>query len=122
VIGKTDFDFVPEHLAQALRGKEEQVVRGARIVPDEEEPWVSPDGQRRHVRLITRAPLRDKQGRVNGLLAMSRDITAEKQAAKASVAARASAAAAMGPRVPRKLPPQLTPNTKPAVRPAAVRV
>lgn len=123
VIGKTDFDFVPEHLAQTLQAKEEQIMRGARIAADEEEGWISPDGQKRAVRLITRAPLRDQQGRVNGLLAMSRDITAEKQAAKAAAAAiTATAAGAGDPRVARKLPPQVAANAKDAARPmAAVR-
>jgi PAS domain S-box-containing protein len=123
VIGKTDFDFVPEHLAQTLREKEEQILRGARIVADEEEPWISPDGQKRAVRLITRVPLRDKQGRVNGLLAMSRDITAEKQATKAAAAAKASAAACViEPKVPRKLPPRFFADGKAGARPeAAVR-
>jgi len=120
VIGKTDFDFVPEHLAQTLQAKEEQIMRGARIVPDEEEPWISPDGQKRAVRLITRAPLRDRQGRVNGLLAMSRDITAEKQAAIAAAAAKASTAAGgVDPRIARKLPPQVAASGKAAPRPVA---
>jgi PAS domain S-box-containing protein len=119
VTGKTDFDFVPEHLAQALQSKDEEVLRGARIVPDEEESWISPDGQKRAIRLITRAPLRDKQGRVNGLLAMCRDITAEKQEAQA--AARAANAAISGdPRHARGVPPQGAGNGKAPVRPTVV--
>jgi PAS domain S-box-containing protein len=80
VAGKTDFDFLPEHLASSLQEKEEQIVRAARIAADEEEPWCSADGRTRAWRMVTRAPLRDQQGRVNGLLAMSRDITEEKLA------------------------------------------
>jgi PAS domain S-box-containing protein len=111
VIGKSDFDFVPEHLAQSTHAKEEQIMRGARIVPEEEEPWISPDGQKRAFRLITRAPLRDKQGRVNGLLAMSRDITAEK--AKLAAAAKVEPAAQAGdPRMARNAPPRPVPNAK----------
>lgn len=122
VIGKTDFHFVPEHLAQTLQAKEEQIMRGARIAADEEEPWISPDGQKRAVRLITRAPLRDKQGRVNGLLAMSRDITAEKAAKAAAATKAATAACAVDPSIARKLPPQIAANAKAPARPvAAVR-
>jgi PAS domain S-box-containing protein len=82
VVGKTDFEFLPEHLARALCEKEEQVIRYGRIAADEEEPWAATTGDERLWRLITRAPLRDKQGRVNGLLAMSRDITAERRASR----------------------------------------
>jgi PAS domain S-box-containing protein len=121
VIGKTDFDFVPEHLAQTLQAKEEQILRGARIAPEEEEPWISPDGQKRAVRLITRAPLRDKQGRVNGLLAMSRDITAEKLAAKAVAASKAvTAACAVDPKAARKMPPQVAVKANGTARPTAM--
>ncbi len=118
VNGKSDFDFLPEHLAQTLHVKEEQVVRGARIVPDEEEPWISPDGQKRAYRLITRAPLRDKQGRVNGLLAMSRDITAEKQAAQAAITQAGGTVGAADPRVNRRPPQAGAPQTP--QRPATV--
>ena len=114
VTGKTDFDFLPEHLARALHQKEEQILRGARMAPDEEEPWISPDGQKRAIRLISRAPLRDKQGRVNGLLAMSRDITAEKQAAKtAAAAARPAAPSASDPRIQQRLAQQVAAKAKP---------
>jgi PAS domain S-box-containing protein len=123
VIGKTDFDFLPEHLALTLQEREEQILRGARITADEEEPWLSPDGQKRAVRMITRVPLRDKQGRVNGLLAMSRDITAEKHAAKAAMAAKASlAACGVDPKVTRRVPPPFAAQGKPGAPPAvAVR-
>jgi PAS domain S-box-containing protein len=118
VTGKTDFDFLPEHLARTLHEKEEQVLRGARMTPDEEEQWISPDGQKRAVRLITRAPLRDKQGRVNGLLAMSRDITAEKQAAQASANDNAVAGGAHDSRTLQKLATHVAGKNKLAPAPA----
>jgi PAS domain S-box-containing protein len=117
VVGKTDFDFVPEHLARALHQKEEQILRGARMAPDEEEPWISPDGQRRAIRLISRAPLRDKQGRVNGLLAMSRDITAERRTAQAAAPQPVGARPA-DPRAQQRVPPQVAGKTKPGPVPA----
>lgn len=117
VNGKTDFDFLPEHLARALQEKEQQIVRGARMAPDEEEPWVSPDGQKRAFRLITRAPLRDKQGRVNGLLAMSRDITAEKQAAQAAAKAGSVSSGQHDSRTLQKLATHVAGKTKPLPAP-----
>lgn len=113
VLGKTDFDFVPAHLAKAVQEKEEQVVRGARMAPEEQEDWISPDGQKRAVRLITRAPLRDEQGRVNGLLAMSREVSAEKQAAAQRVPPRPP-----DPRMQQKFPQQVGVRPKPAPVPA----
>ena len=102
VVGKTDFEFLPEHLARSVYEKEGQILRAGRIAADEEEPWVSPTDGSQLWRLITRAPLRDKQGRINGLLAMSRDITGERRASGPDPAGAAVAASregvAAGPR------------------------
>ncbi len=118
VLGRTDFDFVPEHLARAQREKEEQVARSARITPEEEEAWISADGEKRATRLITRAPLRDEQGRVTGLLAMSRDVTAEKQAAQATAPPRRVPPRAPDPRMQQKFASQVAAKVKPAPVPA----
>src|SRR5690242_17113705 len=87
-IGCTDADFfAPEH-AEKARSDEGLVLQTGRPIVGVEEREVWPDGRETWVS-TTKAPLRNRQGKVIGIFGMSRDITARK-AAEALVAAQAA--------------------------------
>ena len=80
-IGKTDFDFFEHDLAKAIQEADRQILISGREHCTEE--WVpSPDGGR--VLLETKkAPFYGPDGEVAGIVGISRDITAHKQAENA---------------------------------------
>lgn len=77
-IGKTDFDFFDRAIAEKVRETDRQIMDSGREYTVEE--WVRfPDGT--NVLLETKkAPFYDNQGAVAGIVGISRDITARKQA------------------------------------------
>jgi diguanylate cyclase (GGDEF)-like protein/PAS domain S-box-containing protein len=87
-IGCTDADFFAREHAEKARSDEDVVLRTGRPIVGVEEREVWPDGRETWVS-TTKAPLRNRQGRVIGIFGMSRDITARK-AAEALVAAQAA--------------------------------
>ncbi|MDP1998557.1 MAG: EAL domain-containing protein [Rhodoferax sp.] len=77
-IGKTDFDFFDRETADKIRGHDSKVINGGVAVLVEE--WVTyPDG-RRVLLEANKTPLFGSGGQVKGLVGISRDITARKQA------------------------------------------
>ena len=82
VLGKTDFDFYPRPLAAEYRADEEELLRTGRPLVNKDEPHLDPAGNPRTV-LTTKVPLKDDQGRVVGLVGISRDITERKRAEEA---------------------------------------
>jgi PAS domain S-box-containing protein len=80
-VGKTDFDFFPREFAEAIR-EEDRVVMTSGIERRVEE-WVTyPDGTRVLME-SQKAPLHGAEGRIAGLVGVSRDITARKRAEEA---------------------------------------
>jgi PAS domain S-box-containing protein len=78
-LGKTDFDyFTPEHAQQSFQEEQEILRTGTPQVGLVEEA-VRPDGFSRWFH-TTKVPIRDGSGNIVGLLGISRDITALKQA------------------------------------------
>src|SRR5207245_6516456 len=77
-LGKTDFDFFSAEYAQAARQDEEQVLRTGQAIVGREEKQNGPGKQARWL-WTTRMPFRDADGRVTGTIAISRDITEQKQ-------------------------------------------
>ena len=78
VRAKTDLDFFPQELALRYRADEEAVLQSGRPLFNREEPVVDREGNRQWV-LTTKVPWKDSQGRIVGLIGVSRDITERKQ-------------------------------------------
>ena len=88
-LGKTLFDFHPPELAQGYHQWEQEVLRSGQPVLDKEElAWHGGTGEPRW-HLTSKIPLRDAQGCVTGLIGISHDITARKQAEAAVARERA---------------------------------
>jgi diguanylate cyclase (GGDEF)-like protein/PAS domain S-box-containing protein len=77
LIGKTDFDFYPEDIARRFRADEEAVI--AEGAPKTIEQKASfPDGSVAWLSTL-KAPMRDGQGQLVGLITLNRDITDKKR-------------------------------------------
>ncbi len=78
VLGKSDADILPSDLASAYFEIEQEAMQAGKPIVNREEEFVGTDGSRR-MALTTRVPLRNNQGKVTGLIGMSRDITDHKE-------------------------------------------
>ena len=82
VAGKTDFDIFPQEMAQRYFVDEQELIRSGQPLIGREEETVTKAGQ--HQWLSTnKVPLHDPDGKIIGLVGMSRDITARKKAEQA---------------------------------------
>jgi PAS domain S-box-containing protein len=83
IIGYTDYDLLPKEVADAFR-KNDRVMMAQNKARHNEE-WITyPDGRRILIDTL-KAPLVASDGRVTGMLGVSRDITGRKQAEEALV-------------------------------------
>jgi PAS domain S-box-containing protein len=93
IIGKTDFDFLPQKEAMASFSDDNSVLRARGQIHNFEKPVPDPDGNI-HWYAITKVPMRDKDGRIIGLVGIKREITdfkeAEENIQKAKEAAEAA--------------------------------
>jgi PAS domain S-box-containing protein len=78
LLGKTDHDFYPPELAAEYRADEQRLLRSGEPLLNKDEPHRDSDGNSRTI-LTTKVPLKDSQGKVVGLVGISRDITERKQ-------------------------------------------
>jgi PAS domain S-box-containing protein len=77
-VGKTDFDFFsPEH-ARAAYEDEQRIVKTGEPLIGKEEKALKPDGTFRWVS-TTKVPIKDSEGRVIGIVGISRDISEKKK-------------------------------------------
>ncbi|MGB2591767.1 MAG: response regulator [Candidatus Acidiferrum sp.] len=93
LLGKTDFDFYPRELASTFYEDEQKVIRSGRAEVNREETGLDSQGNTSQV-MTTQVPLRDKSGRVTGLVGIGRDITHLKKAQEEMQKAREAAEAA----------------------------
>lgn len=82
IIGRTDFDFHPYHLAKEYRERELHVMQSGEI-SDVEEVVIHPiTGEQRWYASV-KVPLRNSQGEIIGLVGIGRDITERKHTEEA---------------------------------------
>jgi PAS domain S-box-containing protein len=93
LMGKTDFDFYPRHLAEAFYKDEQRVMHSGQAEVNREETGLDPQGNASYV-MTTQVPLRDKNGRVTGLAGIGTDITHLKKIQAEMQEARETAEAA----------------------------
>ncbi|MBV5278819.1 MAG: response regulator, partial [Campylobacteraceae bacterium] len=92
IVGKTDYDIFDANLADFFREKDRIILASAQACQNEE--WVTyPDGHK--VLLDTlKAPYRNSNGAIEGIIGISRDITERKRVEEELVEARKSAESA----------------------------
>ncbi len=78
IVGRTDPDLFPEKMALAYMEDDRRVMKGNRLV-DQEEKVVNGDGESRWVRVI-KVPVKNQFGLVTGIQGVFWDITREKRA------------------------------------------
>jgi len=93
LLGKNDFDFYPREIATPFYEDEQRVIRSGQAEVNREEAGVDPQGNVTQV-MTTQVPLRDKNGRVTGLVGIGRDITHLKKVQEEMQKAREAAEAA----------------------------
>ncbi|HEY6292655.1 MAG TPA: ATP-binding protein [Terriglobia bacterium] len=93
LLGKTDFDCYPRELAQSFWRDDQQVMSSGQALVNREESNLDSRGNSNWV-LTTKVPLRDRRGRVVGLVGVGRDITKRKQGEQALQRAKEAAEAA----------------------------
>ncbi len=93
LLGKSDFDFYPRDLATTFYEDEQNVIRSGQAVVNREEKGVDSLGNESEI-MTTQVPLRDKNGRVTGLVGIGHDITHLKKVQEEMKMAREAAEAA----------------------------
>ncbi|MBE7556426.1 MAG: response regulator [Anaerolineales bacterium] len=82
-VGKTDFDFFPAELAAQYQADEQKVIRSGQPLLNQEEQVFDPSANKVGWASTSTIPLPDDQGRIIGLVGISRDITELKLAQEA---------------------------------------
>jgi PAS domain S-box-containing protein len=77
-VARTDLDFFPRKLALRYRADDEAVLQSGRPLFNQEELVVDREGNQQWV-LTTKVPWKDSQGRIVGLIGVSRDVTERKR-------------------------------------------
>jgi len=78
-IGKTDFDFFPEHFAKEAYEDEQRILKSGQPLIGKIEKVTLKDGRIRWAS-ATKVPIRERSGQITGLVGISRDITEHKNA------------------------------------------
>jgi len=80
LVGKSDFDFLPQEMAQRFYDDEQEIIRSGKPMINREEPLVTEGGKITRWNLATKVPLLDKQGNRIGIVGVGREITDLKRA------------------------------------------
>ncbi|MBK9748297.1 MAG: PAS domain S-box protein [Chloroflexi bacterium] len=88
IIGHTDFDLFPEEMAANFFADEQAIMRTGQVIMNQEESVIAPTGDTLWVS-TTKVPLRNSEGTVIGVVGITRDITKQRQVAKALEASEA---------------------------------
>ncbi len=89
VLGKTDFELFPRHIAEQFWRDDLAVLKQGKAVIDREELLVEKEtGKERWLR-TSKLPIRDEEGQVVGLVGFGQDITLEKQLERENLEAAA---------------------------------
>lgn len=79
VLGKTDFEVYPPDLARVYFASDQAVLQTGQEVLEREERLLDAAG-REQWRVASKVPLRDREGRVVGLVGLARDVTGRRAA------------------------------------------
>jgi PAS domain S-box-containing protein len=79
IIGKSVFDLYSQELAEHYYADDQQVIRSGKPIINREEKSVNDSGKSIW-NLTTKVPLRDRDGKIMGLVGIARDITEQKKA------------------------------------------
>ena len=79
MVGKTDFDLLPEVPAKVAHAEEQRVMETSKPIVNKIEQISGPDGSQRYYS-VSKVPYSDPNGQVAGIVGISRDITVQKQA------------------------------------------
>ncbi len=74
ILGKTDFDFLPNEEAMKAYSKEHSVLQHDGQMINYEEQIMDTNGKMRWL-AVTKVPMRDKEGRITGLVGINSDVT-----------------------------------------------
>lgn len=86
LIGKTDFDLYPHHLAKKFYEDDCTVLKAGQAVTEREELVINAHGEERW-QITAKLPIKDDSGHIVGLVGFGHDITAEKNLEKENVIA-----------------------------------
>jgi PAS domain S-box-containing protein len=78
LVGKTDFDFLPQEMARTYYKDEQELLRSGIPLYNREEAALDENQNQIQV-LTTKVPIRDSEGKITGLAGVGRNITARKQ-------------------------------------------
>lgn len=87
LLGKTDFDMFPRHIAEQFWQDDLRVLKHGESIIDREELLAESNGEERWLR-TSKLPLRDEEGRIVGLVGFGEDISAAKKLEKENALAR----------------------------------
>lgn len=79
LIGKTDFDVYPPGVAEEYMVEDERILRDGKTILNKPLSSTNTDGQT-HWELISKIPMRDENGKITGMVGVSTDITAVREA------------------------------------------
>lgn len=89
LIGKNDFDFHPEQMAQRYFDDEQDIIQSGKPIINKQEKVLV--GGKTHWYSTTKVPFYDKEGRIRGVMGIGRDVTSMVKKTKALKRAKTEA-------------------------------